>query len=114
MSKHTNYDELERELFHFHNELRENPQSYIQKLKESLKYFRHKIFHPPGEDPIQTYEGQEAIYDAIQFLKTQKPVEELILSTEIQKAYRDHLNDIGSKGITTYEGSDGKTFSDRI
>ena len=114
MSKNTNYDELERELFHFHNELRENPQSYIQKLKESLKYFRHKIFHPPGEDPIQTYEGQEAVYDAIQFLKTQQPVNRLEYNDNLARACKDHAIDIGEKGLATHEGSDDKNISDRI
>lgn len=114
MSKHINFEELEKELFSLHNELRMNPQSYIQKLKECLKYFRHKIFHPPGEDPIQTYEGQEAVYDAIQFLKTQKPVNRLEFNDNIARACKDHANDIGEKGLATHEGSDDKNISDRI
>ena len=114
MSKQINYDDLERELFYLHNELRENPQNYIQKLKECLKYFRNKIFHPPGEDPIQTYEGQEAIYDAIQFLKTQKPVSQLEYNEHIAHACKDHAIDIGEKGLTSHEGSDDKNISDRI
>jgi uncharacterized protein YkwD len=114
MSKHINFEELEKELFSLHNELRMNPQSYIQKLKECLKYFRHKIFHPPGEDPIQTYEGQEAVYDAIQFLKTQKPVDRLEFNDNIARACKDHANDIGEKGLATHEGSDDKNISDRI
>jgi hypothetical protein len=114
MSKHINFEELEKELFSLHNELRMNPQSYIQKLRECLKYFRHKIFHPPGEDPIQTYEGQEAVYDAIQFLKTQKPVDRLEFNDNIARACKDHANDIGEKGLATHEGSDDKNISDRI
>ena len=51
------FDELEKEIFQLHNKIRSDPQSYIPKLKEYLKYFRNKIYHPPGEDPIQTYEG---------------------------------------------------------
>ena len=114
MSNQINYEDLEKDIFYLHNELRENPQSYIQKLKDTLKYFRNKIFHPPGEDPIQTYEGPEAVDDAIQFLKTQKPVDLLVYNEGIAQACKDHAFDIGTKGLTTHEGSDDLNISERI
>ena len=114
MTRPYDFIDLEKKLFKLHNDLRQNPQNYIQKLKECLKYFRNKIFHPPGEDPIQTYEGQEAIYDAIQFLKTQKPVSQLEYNEHIAHACKDHAIDIGEKGLTSHEGSDDKNISDRI
>ena len=114
MSKGFDEKELEAELLIEHNAIRLNPQSYIPKLKEALNHFRDKIYHKPGEDPIQTYEGKSAIEEAINFLKSQPPVPELILSKEITKACQDHIADIGPKGLTTHEGSDGKNISDRI
>ena len=114
MAKYINYEEIEEELFKQHNALRTNPQSFIPKLKEALKHFREKIYHMPDEDPIQTYEGQEAIEEAINFLKSQKPVGELIYDENISYACKDHVYDIGIKGLTTHEGSDGKNISDRI
>ena len=114
MSKQIDYDDIEKQLFNLHNDLRENPQNYIQKLKENLKFFRQKIYHPPGEDPIQTYEGTDAIDDAIQFLKTLKPVERLEYNDGIAQACKDHVADIGSKGLTTHEGSDELNITDRI
>ena len=114
MSRNINYEEIEQELFKAHNQIRKDPQSYIQKLKECLNHFRDKIYHQPGEDPIQTYEGKDAIEEAIRFLKNQKPVKELEYSKKISKACKDHVNDIGPKGLTTHEGSDGKNISDRI
>ena len=74
MSKNIDYEELEKGIYKIHNQIRKNPKSYIQKLEESLNHFRDRIYHKPGEDPIQTYEGPEAIEDAIEFLKNQKPV----------------------------------------
>ena len=122
------YGKIEEELFKLHNEIRKNPQSFIPKLKSVLTCFKNKIYHIPGEEPIQTFEGDEAVKEAIQFLKTQKPVQELILSNEIKQACKDHVelsneikqackdhvDDIGPKGITTHEGSDGRSLSDRI
>lgn len=114
MSKVIDYEELEEEVFRQQNEIRTNPQSYIPKLKETLKHFRDKILHKPGEDPIQTYEGPDAVQEAIEFLKKQKPLPELEYSKEISQACRDHVNDIGPRGQTTHEGIDGKNISDRI
>jgi uncharacterized protein YkwD len=114
MVKNINFEEIEKEIFIKHNELRTNPQSFIPKLKECLKHFREKIYHMPGEDPIQTYEGPEAIEEAIQFLQAQKPVNKLIYNENISSACKDHVHDIGVKGLTTHEGSDGKNISDRI
>ena len=114
MIKNFDYEELEKEIFKIHNQLRKNPESFIDKLKESLKHFREKIYHKPGEDPIQTYEGPDAIKDAIEFLQSQKPVRELKYDKNISLACKDHVYDIGVKGLTTHEGSDGKNISDRI
>ena len=108
------YENIETELFKLHNEIRKNPQSFIPKLKSVLTCFKNKIYHIPGEEPIQTFEGGKAVKEAIQFLKTQKPVQELNLSAEIQKACKDHVDDIGPKGLTTHEGSDGSNLADRI
>ena len=113
-TKKNTFDDLEKELFQLHNKIRSDPQSYIPKLKEYLKYFRNKIYHPPGEDPIQTYEGVEAFEDAIQFLKNQKPVEPLEFNDFIKNACRDHANDIGEKGLTSHEGSTTKNISERL
>lgn len=114
MTKAIDYEELEDEVFKAQNEIRKNPQSFIPKLKDTLKYFRDKILHKPGEDPIQTYEGAQAVEEAIEFLKQQRPVPELKLCKEITSACRDHCKDIGPRGQTTHEGIDGKNISDRI
>ena len=114
MSKEINYEELEKELFHQHNELRTNPKNYLSKLRDCLNHFKDKIYHKPNEDPIQTYEGISAVKEAIQFLKNQKPVHELTLNKDISQACKDHINDIGPKGLTNHEGSTGTNIGERI
>jgi len=115
MSKILNFDEIAKEIYHQHNILRTNPLSYVPKLENSLKYFKDgKIYSPPDEDPIKTIEGKDAVEDAINFLKNQKPLKKLILSEEISNACMDHIKDIGPKGMTAHEGSDGKNISERI
>jgi uncharacterized protein YkwD len=115
MAKSINYEEIVKEIVQQHNELRVNPQSYIPKLENSLKYYKeNKIFAPPEEDPIKTTEGPEAVQEAINFLKNQKSLPKLILSEQICKACQDHIKDIGPKGMTGHEGRDGKNISERI
>ena len=115
MSKSINYEELVKEIYQQHNEIRTNPQSYIQKLENSLKYYKdNNIYSPPEEDPIKTTEGIEAVQEAINFLKNQKNLPKLVLSDKINKACQDHIKDIGPKGMTGHEGSDGKNISERI
>ena len=114
MSKEINYEELEQELFLQLNQLRANPSNFLSKLRDSSKYFKDKIYHVPDEAPIQTFEGASSLNDAIQFLKKQKPLPELTLNKDISQACKDHLNDIGPKGLTTHEGSDGSNIGERI
>jgi len=114
MSKEVDYEELETEIFLLQNEIRLNPKILIQKLKDSLKQFKDNIYHKPDEDPIQTYEGVEAVIDAIEFLKNQNPVQELTLNKDISQACKDHINDIGPRGLTTHEGSNESNIGDRL
>ena len=115
MSKSINYEDISNEIYKLHNELRSNPQSFIPKLENSLKYYKdNKIYSPPDEDPIKTTEGPEAVQEAIDFLKNQNSLPTLKLSEQINKACQDHIKDIGPKGMTGHEGSDGKNISERI
>ena len=43
MSKTINYEEISKEIYQQHNILRTNPQSYIQKLENSLKYYKDTL-----------------------------------------------------------------------
>ena len=106
--------QLSEELFKEHNNLRKNPQSYIERLTKIENYYKDKIFRHPNEIPIETYEGPEGVKNAIEFLKNQKPVKELIYSESLSKSALDHANDIGKQGLHNHEGSNGSLLSDRI
>jgi uncharacterized protein YkwD len=47
---------------------------------------------------IETHEGPGAYRDAIEFLKGQQPVPSLKWSSAMQRAAKDHIEDIGPKG----------------
>ena len=108
------YEEIEKKIFEFHNNCRKNPLSLITKLKDLSNYFNEKIYHHPSETAITTKEGVDVIEESIQYIKTLKPTNTLIYSKEISLACRDHINDIGPKGLTTHIGTDGSNITDRI
>ena len=108
------YEGIEKEIYKEQNELRKNPKSYIEKLKDSLKYYQNNILSKDGEIPIPTYEGVEAVKDAINFLQNQKPVPELVYSKDISLSCKDIIEDIGPKGLVTHEGTEAKNIYNRI
>ena len=108
------YDELSQEIFTEQNRVRVDPSSYIEKLERAKNFFRDKIFRHPAEIPIETYEGVEGITNAIEFLKNQESLPELQYSEELSKAAKDHANDIGSKELSSHEGSDGNGICERV
>ena len=108
------FQQLAEEIFQEHNKLRKDPKSYIEKLTKAENYYKDKIFRHPNEIPIETYEGVEGIKNAIEFLKNQEPVKELIYSEHLSKSALDHANDIGRQGLYNHEGSNDSLLSDRI
>ena len=114
MSLNIDYEEIEEEIFKEQNELRKNPKSYIKKLENSLNFYQNNILFKENEIPIPTYEGIEAVKEAINFLKNQKPVPELIYSKDISLSCKDLVNDIGPKGLISHEGTEIKNIYNRL
>ena len=107
-------EQLAKDIFTEHNYLRKNPQSYIEKLERVSSFYRGKYFRHPMEIPIETYEGIQGIKDTIEFLKNQKPVNELKYSEELSMAARDHVLDIGENNLHGHIGSNKSNLNDRI
>ena len=108
------YDKLAEQLFISHNKIREDPKSFIIKLKKWSKKFRDKTIFLLNENPLETFEGINGIEEAIRFLSIQKPVPKLTYSEELSKAAKDHAIDIGEHNLLGHDGSNGSMLSDRI
>ncbi len=98
------------------NKARTNPKRYIE---EVLVPFLEAM----GNDStylaldgrrVGTFEGKTAIVEAIEDLKTKKPVNMLRPKQSLYLAALDHCNDCGPKGILGHDGSDGSTPEIRI
>ena len=59
-------------------------------------------------------EGNQAYDDAIAFLAKQKPLTALKWNDALTKAAVFHNADIGPKGLTQHESSDGTSFAARL
>jgi uncharacterized protein YkwD len=108
------YDTLEKEIFDAINQVRTNPKSIIPYLTETIDSFKGDILCIPGKIPVTTLEGADAFIEAIEFLKHQKPVGKVVHDNNLSKATTDHVKDIGRRGLSSHEGSDGSTVTSRI
>jgi uncharacterized protein YkwD len=108
------YDKLSLDIFKEQNKIRTNPQSYIEKLYSIIKYYKDKIYKNPKEIPIETVEGSQGVYEAINFLKNQKPLEPLQYFEELSQVCKEHVKDIGNNNLYSHESSDGKGLCERL
>lgn len=108
--------QLEKDAIIEVNKARTNPTRYIE---EVLVPFLDAM----GDDStylnskgqiVGTHEGKAAILEAIEELKTKKPVNMLRPKQSLYLAAVDHCNDCGPKGILGHDGSDGSTPDKRI
>jgi uncharacterized protein YkwD len=99
MKSEKELQKLKREVIKETNRIRTNPKSYIPILEEYLKWFDGNILDKPGSEiGIETQEGAFAYHEAINFLKSQRPISELKYDEEISKASQEYANEIGIKG----------------
>jgi len=108
------HKELTKNLLIAHNNLRTDPQSYIEKVDKTMKMLKGNILSKPLEYAVQTVEGKNAFLEAIEFLKKQKPILKLKYDERLSRSADDHVKDLGPKGLASHEGSDGLTVYDRI
>lgn len=64
-----NVSEIDREIFEWHNKLRQDPKVIIPDLEVMLEFFDGMLLKRPGKVTLRTKEGVEAVKDAIHWLK---------------------------------------------
>ena len=63
---------------------------------------------------IRTKEGVKAVNEAIDFLRKAQVVPLLKWNAQLAIASKEHVEDIGMKGLMQHESSSGKEAKDRI
>ena len=111
-----NYDQKAKTIFKYINQFRMNPKQLAQHLEQLKQYLDipTNILSEPNKVQIQMVEGIEAFNDAISFLKSIKPLEPLTWDENLAKSAKEHVEDIGPKGLLQYQSSDGTEPEERI
>lgn len=97
------------------NLARTKPVEYANYVEEHKRNFKGYFFVViDGRKTTRTVEGIKAVDEAIAFLKRVEPVPALSASRPLTRAARDHVNDLGSRGLTGHAGTDNSQPADRI
>ena len=110
------YNEKAYNIFNLLNQFRANPRQLARHLEKLKKYLDKEtnVLSEPDKVQIQMIEGEKVIDEAIKFLKSLMPIPPLEWDDYLSKSAQDHVNDIGPKGILSYESSDGTEPEARI
>jgi len=107
--------QLEREIIDEMNLARTEPQKYAAFVEEYKKYYDGPRLTIPGrKKAIIMNEGIPAVDEAINFLRSQKPLPAFQVAKGMCSAASDHANDLAGKGISGHRGSDGSTPNTRV
>ncbi|MGB3692435.1 MAG: CAP domain-containing protein [Spirulinaceae cyanobacterium] len=112
-----NWSAAEQAILAEHNQVRQNPQSYIPLMEAWLDSFTNESIVKNGVSPgvdLITKEGKAAVLEAIEYLRQQPPVGPLQPSIGLANSAADHLEDQSQTGKTGHDGSDGSDPATRM
>mmetsp|Transcript_26075 Transcript_26075/g.46308 ORF Transcript_26075/g.46308 Transcript_26075/m.46308 type:complete len:290 (-) Transcript_26075:5314-6183(-) len=112
--KPINYANIAREVLKEQNLLRSNPAKYAAKLEAQVSKFNGLVLELSPTVRIATKEGAAAYREAIDVLKRTAPLPILEWRDGPAKSSKAHCNDLGPKGKTGHDGTDGSTPFDRM
>ncbi len=105
----------EKELILEINKMRSDPARYaMQYILPLAKNYKRRMLHYPGDKPLRTREGVQALYECVRVLKKQPALPLLFPRRGLTKAARDHVKDQSRTGKKGHRGSDKSGFRERI
>jgi len=106
---------LEKEIILEINKLRSDPKRYAEDYIAPLaKKYDRRLLYYPGDQPLLTKEGVNALYECVRDLKRQQPLSVIYPSEGLTRAARDHVNDQSKTGRTGHQGSDRSSMRNRV
>jgi uncharacterized protein YkwD len=76
--------------------------------------FEGYLLKQPGRVTLRTKEGAAAVQEAIDYLSKAQPVRELRWHSELYVAAKEHVLDVGPKGLVQHESSDNTSVKERL
>lgn len=115
MSQNTDWKKKTNDIFKLLNEYRRNPRILADHLKGLKKYLdKNKVLSEPNKIPIQMVEGEIVIDEAVKFLNSLRTLPPFELDPALCESAQEHVDDIGPKGLLSYQSSDGTEPEERI
>jgi hypothetical protein len=115
MTQNVDWKKKTQEIFKIINEYRKNPKLLAKHLEGLKKYLdKNKVLSEPNKIPIQMVEGEFVISEAIKYLYGLKPLPPFELDPYLCQSAQEHVDDIGPKGLLSYQSSDGTEPEERI
>lgn len=96
------------------NLLRAHPAKYADILESRLPYYQGNVLKLPGRVALRTREGASAVKEAIGKLRERKSIPAVKRVDGLERSARDHVRDIGPKGLVQHKGLDGSEPADRV
>ncbi len=93
---------------------RTQPRRYASFLRSLRGHYDGDLYREPGRSALRTFEGVQALEEAIAFLEGATPAGPLAWNEALFRAARDHAGDQGRSGATGHAGADGSTLRGRI
>jgi hypothetical protein len=103
--------DLEPEILSEINRVRTTPQDYAQWLEQQRQYYDGIWLRLPGEKPVRTNRGRQALEEAIAVLKQQKPLPPLENSSQTAAAATSELENFAHSSNIQYFSYGKKTAS---
>jgi uncharacterized protein YkwD len=104
----------EREILAEINLARTNPALYLHYLEAFKASYRGKEIKYSDGSTLITNEGVSALEEAINFIRSLKPLPPLELRKGLILGAKDHVNDLVKTGQSGHRGSDGSILEDRL
>jgi hypothetical protein len=115
MKQDTDWKKKAQDIFKLLNDYRKNPRllsKHLEGLKRHLD--KNKVLTEPNKIPIQMVEGEDVINEAVQYLNGLKSLPPFELDPYLCQSAQEHVDDIGPRGLLSYQSSDGTEPEDRI
>jgi hypothetical protein len=103
--------DLEPEILSEINRVRTSPQDYAQWLEQQRQYYDGIWVRLPGEKPVRTNRGRDALEEAIAFLKQQQPLPPLEKSSQTAAAATSELENFANSSNIQFFSYGKKTAS---
>jgi len=96
------------------NKARTEPEFYAKKISDSVQYFYKNLLQLPHQSGIETQEGPKAYKEAIEFLKNQKPINEIEFDEEASKVAEEYAKILSNSTGEDEQGQDEYHIEERV